>query len=89
MKYVIGLIIGISLVFLLGNAGHSEKTGARVLNAGGTGTYQAQMSYDGKTIAVMDTRTGTIKIFNVRAGDKVLSFTDDERFLKDYRLVNE
>jgi hypothetical protein len=77
-KYVIGLIIGIFLVFLLG-----------AVNIGGTGTYQAQMSNDGKTIAVMDTRTGTVKIFNVQAGDKILSFTGDERFLKEYQLINK
>jgi len=77
MKYVIGLTIGIFLVFLLG-----------AVNVGGIGTYQTQMSYDGKTIAVMDTRTGMVKIFNVRAGDEVLSFTDNERFLKDYDFIN-
>ena len=77
-KYVIGLIIGIFLVFLLG-----------AVHVGGTGTYQAQMSDDGKTIAVMDTRTGIIKILSVRAGDEVLSFSDKERFLKEYRFVNK
>jgi hypothetical protein len=44
-KYVIGLVIGIFTMFLFGT-----------VNGGGTGTYQTQMSYDGKTIAVMDTR---------------------------------
>jgi hypothetical protein len=78
MKYVIGLIIGIFLVFLLG-----------AVDVAGTGTYQTQMSYDGKIIAVMDTRTGMVKIFNVQVGDKVLSFTNEERFLKDYRFENK
>jgi hypothetical protein len=47
------------------------------------------MSYDGKRIAVMDTRTGTVKIFNVQPGDEILSFTDNERVLKDYRIENK
>ncbi|MGD0786102.1 MAG: hypothetical protein ABR969_09855 [Sedimentisphaerales bacterium] len=78
MKLVIGLLIGIFVVFLLG-----------AVNMGGTGTYQTQMSYDGKRIAVMDTRTGTVKIFNVQPGDEILSFTDNERVLKDYRIENK
>jgi hypothetical protein len=78
MKLVIGLLIGIFVVFLFG-----------MVDIGGTGTYQTQMSYDGKTIAVMDTRTGMVKIFNVRPGDNVLSFTDKERFLNDYQLQNK
>ena len=77
-KYVIGLIIGIFTMFLFG-----------ALNVGGSGTYQTQMSYDGKTIAVMDTRTGIVKIFAVRAGDEILSFSDDERFLRDYQIQNK
>jgi hypothetical protein len=78
MKLVIGLLIGIFVVFLLG-----------AVNMGGAGTYQTQMSYDGKRISVMDTRTGMVKIFNVQAGDKILSFTDDERYLNDYQLQNK
>jgi hypothetical protein len=77
-KYIIGLMIGIFLVFLLG-----------AVHVGGTGTYQAQMSNDGKTIAVMDTRTGLVKMFSVQAGDKVLSFTDGERFIENYQRVNK
>jgi Ethanolamine utilization protein EutJ (predicted chaperonin) len=80
-KYVVGLMIGIFLVFLLG--------AATTVDVGGTGTYQAQMSNDGKTIAVMDTRTGLVKVFSIQAGDKVLSFTEDERVLKEKRFLND
>jgi Ethanolamine utilization protein EutJ (predicted chaperonin) len=81
MKLVIGLLIGIFVVFLLGAVSR--------VDVGGTGTYQTQMSYDGKRIAVMDTRTGTVKIFNVCAGDKILSFTEDERTIKERRFSSD
>ena len=81
MKLVIGLLIGVFIVFLLGAVSQ--------LNVGGTGTYQTQMSYDGRTIAVMDTRTGIVKIFNVRPGEAVLSFTEDERTIYERRFKND
>jgi len=81
MKLVIGLLMGIFLVFLLGAMNR--------IDVGGTGTYQTQMSYDGRRIAVMDTRTGTVKIFNVQPGDKILSFTEDERTIKERRFSSD
>ncbi|GEM_PF-5197128 len=80
-KYIIGLMIGVSLVFLLGMAAN--------VNVGGQGTYQTQMSDDGRTIAVMDTRTGVVKIFNVHPGEAVLSFTEDERTIYERRFTND
>lgn len=76
-KFVIGLILGYCIVFAIG-AG---------IDVGGNGTYQMQANYDGTVVSVIDTRTGTLKVFKVRPGDKVESFNDDERALMGYRTV--
>jgi hypothetical protein len=81
MKLVIGLLIGIFVVFLLG--------AVTTVDVGGLGTYQTQMSDDGRILAVLDTRTGTVKIFNVQPGEKVLSFTEDERAIKERRFLSD
>lgn len=78
MKIVIGLLIGIFVVFLLGAVSR--------VDVGGQGTYQSQMSDNGRVLAVMDTRTGIVKIFNVQPGEKVLSFSVDERAIKENRF---
>ncbi|MBN1786851.1 MAG: hypothetical protein JW806_00475 [Sedimentisphaerales bacterium] len=76
-KYIIGLLLVVLLIFSLG-----------LVHTGGVGTYQIQMSNDADTIAVMDTRTGIIKIFNISSGDKILSFNNEERLLDNYRRVH-
>jgi hypothetical protein len=81
MKLLMGLLIGIFLVFLLG--------AVSTVDVGGLGTYQTQMSDNGRILAVMDTRTGVVKIFNVQPGDKVLSFTEDERTINERRFAND
>jgi hypothetical protein len=81
MKLVIGLLMGIFVVFLLGAMNR--------IDVGGTGTYQSQMSDNGRILAVMDTRTGIVKIFNVQPGDQILSFTEDERVIKEKRFEND
>ncbi len=81
MKLVIGLLVGIFIVFLLGAVSR--------VDVGGTGTYQSQMSDNGRLLAVMDTRTGIVKIFNVQPGDQILSFTEDERTIKERRFTND
>ena len=76
-KIVIGLILGLCLICAYG-----------MINEGGSGTYQMQMSYDGRIVAVMDTRTGLVKTAPTLIGCKASYFNNDERILRDYGQKN-
>ena len=77
--YITIFLIGISFSVLLGSSYIGD------IHAGGTNTYNAVLSGDGTRLAVIDTRTGHVKIFDVDAGYEIKAFDKDERMLTEYQ----
>ena len=55
-------------------------------HVGGTNTYKAALSGDGNRLAVIDTRTGHVKIFDVQAEHEIEAF--EKRILPGYQNLN-
>lgn len=69
---IVVLLFGICIPLVLGVVTHT----------GGNNTYQSQLS-DG-LLAVTDTRTGEVRVFKVRDGERIQAFSSSDRIIQGY-----